>query len=97
MAGRGVSLEPAYNTVHHVRPWYLVKCEAGRALPPADRLAAFVPFEKHLRRLSDARSAKRGRFMIEDIIGSVLDTPSSRDGLCAEIVVKSVSRSRVFP
>ena len=43
----------------------MVKCEAGRALPPADRLAAFVPFEKHLRRLSDARSAKRGRFMIE--------------------------------
>ena len=36
MAGRGVSLEPApepaYNTVHHVRPW-LVKCKAGRALP----------------------------------------------------------------
>jgi hypothetical protein len=69
MAGRGVSLEPApepaYNTVHHVRPW-LVKCKAGRALPPADRLAAFVPFEKQLRRLSDARSAERGR-LIEDI------------------------------
>jgi len=80
MAGRGVSLEPAYNTVHHVRPWYLVKCEAGRALPPADRLAAFVPFEKHLRRLSDARSAERGRFMIEDISGSDVQcsTPSSR-------------------
>jgi hypothetical protein len=55
----------AYNTVHHVRPW-LVRCEAGRALPPADRLAAFVPFEKHLRRLSDARSAERGG-LIEDI------------------------------
>jgi len=84
MAGRGVSLEPAYNTVHHVRPWYLVKCEAGRALPPADRLAAFVPFEKHLRRLSDARSAKRGRFMIEDISGSVLDTVVTRRTMCRD-------------
>ena len=69
MASRGVIAGFAGACIQYCTPCTPVvgQVRGGEgACPPADRLAAFVPFEKQLRRLSDARSAERGR-LIEDI------------------------------